>query len=235
MSTSNSFYYKSNIVTSGSSLLFDAGNLLSYPNSGSTITNLSTVSSSVYGILSGSVYTTSGGGAFACSDTVNHISIGNNFDFWSSSFTVSAWVYPTGSGNVNSAIFSTGKDGGEWQWYYWYSNERKFGFQIYDGTLIDNVLPTTVYQTSSWYYVTARYNTANKVMDLFIGSSSIGAATSSKGCKSKVAGYQQRFGGFLNVDWGFPGYMATCQVYQRALTNTEISQNYDEFKLRYGQ
>ena len=129
---------------------------------------------------------------------------------------------------------------------YWYGNSSGNAFTLYGYIRgADSYRSTSGYNFSlnQWYHCVMVNNGALGTLALFINGSLYNSTstatlpydntlTSSAGnigiSKSQVDG-----GGTANYK-AFGGYMACARIYNRALTNAEISQNYELDKTRFG-
>jgi hypothetical protein len=225
------------IVTNGLVLNLDVGRQNSY-NGGTTWTDLSG-RGNTGALVNTPTYSSANGGSFNFNGTNTYITLGTPTSLnITSSITVSSWVnvtsFPT-SGNVGT-IYEKGFDGIYEQTFFRFTiSTLSFGLYSTSGNITysaDYTFGSSIL-TNNWYNVVGQYDgTALKIylngnlvsqfsynLSLFSSSSpvSIGAAF--------ISSSYQRF---------FNGKISTTQVYNRALSAAEISQNYNALKSRYG-
>jgi hypothetical protein len=228
------------IVTSGLQLYLDANNPASYPGTGTTWFDLSGQSNDVVMQNSGSIsYTSSGGGYFSTGATgyFNKAS-GTNIPNGSTPYTVSAWVqlpsgWPGGS-NSHTIIqigstptyngvngFVATSDG--------YLGVGWFNLPSDPGPLITNSW-TPSSPGTNWMNVVSQWDGSTRN----IWYNGVLQATDSVGT---LLGNNSDI--LIGLDYsGFGNYLigniGQALIYNRALTPTEIQQNYTAVRSRYG-
>ena len=220
------------IVTDGLVFYVDAGNSKSYPGSGTTWSDL--VGSNEGTVTNGPVYSSSNAGVFdfdGTNDYVSHTDIGASD--WP--VTLSAWVkYDVGNlpqtvvaqadASVNNQMFGCGTqvEGGLMKptvWTYSY-----YGFQQAKGA-------TTVV-AGTWYHLTAVFesNTSKKMyLDGNLEATLTTSTTFPTGIDNLNIGRFGRLshGGYVN------GQIACAMAYNKALSTSEVTQNYNALKNRF--
>jgi hypothetical protein len=216
------------IVTNGLVLNLDAGQQNSYSGSGTAWTDLSG-NSNTGTLTNGPTYSSTNGGSlvfdgvddYVLTSTINHnIGTGN--------FTYSAWVYPTGlkgagatlcafMGNGNYApTFGFDLNGYPSQLGFFWSGWNGFG---------------TTLSLNQWYCVTM-----TRVGTLITGYLNANACpvTYNVGFSMDNAQYVIGRSGVGYAPDTFKGNIAQVQIYNRALTAAEITQNFNALRGRYG-
>jgi hypothetical protein len=214
------------IVTNGLVLNLDAGQQNSYSGSGTAWTDLSGNTGT---LTNGPTYSSTNGGSlvfdgvddYVLTSTINHnIGTGN--------FTYSAWVYPTGlkgagatlcafMGNGNYApTFGFDLNGYPSQLGFFWSGWNGFG---------------TTLSLNQWYCVTM-----TRVGTLITGYLNANACpvTYNVGFSMDNAQYVIGRSGVGYAPDTFKGNIAQVQIYNRALTAAEITQNFNALRGRYG-
>ena len=227
--------YNPRIVTDGLVLCLDAANKRSYPGSGSTWNDLSgrgnhfTLSGPVFSENNASSYFEFGDdqGDYAYRSTTDVIGglTDITVDMWILITTLQSEIvflsYATSSASNEFLLF---KDGG---------NIRHF----YSNFSVNAALSTSYYNTGNWINLVFRRNnsTANYFFNGIQRTSTAGAGgdTIDTG-GTLVFGQEQDSpgGGFVNSQ-DFPGYINSLKIYNRYLSNEEITQNYLATKGRY--
>jgi hypothetical protein len=214
------------IITDGLVLLLDAGNPVSYPGSGTTWTDLSG-NGNTGTLTNGPTYTSANDGSitfdgvddYILTSTINHnIGTGN--------FTYSAWVYPTGlkngtlcafMGNGNYApSFGFDLNGYPSQLGFFWSGWNGFG---------------TTLSLNQWYCVTM-----TRVGTLITGYLNANACpvTYNVGFSMDNAQYVIGRSGVGYAPDTFKGNIAQVSIYNRALSASEVSQNFNATRSRFG-
>jgi hypothetical protein len=227
------FNYSPKIVTDGLVLYLDAANSRSYPGSGTTWRDLSRTQNSG-DLVNGPTFNSSNGGAITFSGVTDYVTMGTtlNFATYTSGFSIDLWVYPT-SAAAFSSIFSSaaGTGGTDWQVYIWYNTSSQFGTtQRYSSTQND-FNTSNVFAINNWYNVMVTSN--NTTCFIYVnGTLQVSAATGQ--ITNQPASREVRLGNFKNYPAPYTGRVSTCKVYNKALTATEIQQNYNATKSRFG-
>jgi len=223
------FNYSPKIVTNGLVLCLDASNVKSYV-SGSTSWNDLTSNQNIGVLTNGPTFNSSNGGSIVFDGSNDYVKLPNSSIFQLSNFTFNAWV-KTSLTNTNQFIidcssnFSAG---------YGYSlritSGNKIRFWSYDATYyLDSI--TTV-STNTWYNITSTYDNTSGVQKIYINGildlSNTAAGFAISTISYLQIGSAQIFGMYLG------GNISYIQFYNRALSSTEILQNYNATKTRFG-
>jgi hypothetical protein len=222
-----------NIITDGLVLYLDAGNTLSY-TSGSTIWNDLSRSMLSGSLINGPTFAT---GSIVFDGTNDYVALGTTTAIKPSRPTVSIWVKP---GPLTDRFVFDGHyfDGGNGYLLY-VNNTNQFQFWVrnsYNNTQGDGVrtvTSTTTYNNSTWYNVVGVYNGTNAIIyvnGFAQNSGSLSSITYSPNSTAGIANYMTN----LNIGAIFSGSVAIAQVYNRALTASEVLQNYNATKGRFG-
>ena len=217
-----SFIHSPKIVTDGLVLSLDAGNVKSYPGSGTVWTDKSGFNNNGT-LTNGPTFNSANGGSIVF-DGVDDISI-HPSTLYVDNFTLSAWVYKTSSGIqtiiakgnlsfvLNFYLRIAGNSG-------FYGTNASFS-EILIPDLVLNVWNNTVLtydKTSLKYYLNG----------VFINQNNATNTPSSTTSNTTVG----RLGDFNGQYW--TGRIATTQIYNRALSAQEVSQNFNALRGRFG-
>lgn len=249
------------VITDGLKLYLDAYNLDSYSGSGGTWTDLS---NSAYNItITGPTWTTSGGRRYFEFDGVNDYMEGNSdtsiFDMNTSGNTWSFWIYWITSPQLLDGIAVTyldtsGSPSGVNLKYSAFDHRNTdagtgtgagYCFSVYSGApLIDR---RTTYAetvpTGTWTQITTTfiYNTATTAtFKIYKNGSEVTTEdhTLSSGRSWDDLNYRRPFFGAVNLDGSMIRFnnirLGEILQYNRPLTATEISNNYNSTKTNYG-
>ena len=227
--------YNPRIVTDGLILCLDAANKRSYPGSGSTWNDLSgrgnhfTLSGPVFSENNASSYFEFGDnqGDYAYRSTTDVI--GGLTDI-----TVDMWILITTL--QNSIVFLSYATSS-------FSNElllfKNFGniHHYWANSNAVTTLSTSYYNTGNWINLVFRRNnsTANYSFDGIQRASMAGAGgdTIDTGGTLVFGQEQDSPGGGFSTGQDFPGYINSLKIYNRYLSNEEITQNYLATKGRF--
>ena len=214
--------YNPRIVTDGLVLALDAGNIKSYPGSGTTWGDLS--GNGNVGIMTnGPVYSSMNGGTIVFDGNNDNVSIGTNgFSFGSSPGTLSAWAKSAGL-SFSRTIFSYGNaetNGARFLGI----GQNNFYFSGYGSSISASGL-----SYDSWFNLVGVYDGTNASM--YVNGALVAGPTdrSSWNTVASNAGIGKNVSN--NEYWS--GSIAQVSVYNRALSAAEIQQNYNALKSRY--
>ena len=223
-----------NIVTNGLVLYLDAANYLSY-TSGSTIwRDLS--SSNVSGsLINGSTFSSTNVGSIVFDGVDDYASIpGNTAINISGDYTIEVWVNTNTISTSPSVKVITSQWSADPKSMYlgFYPNN----FISHYRTLADNTHYNATFAISSSDFV----NKWNQVVGITSGSVlQIWSNGSLKGSASwpgvaSVPNQPLLISGISPSDQPFSGKVASTKIYNRALTASEVLQNYNATKARFG-
>ena len=233
--------YNPGIVTNGLVLCLDAANKKSYPKSGITITDNIAQNTGV--LIGGITYNSSNNGIFLLDGTTGYIQgsfsqvlFGN-----SNSHTVNLWINKLGTNSSNWAYI-----------YDKYGNTRCPGLLFYLNT---NQLVVEYWQTgvswvnmptgltinqNQWYFISMRVSaggtgaTKSFTVDVYSNTATVSATVSS------TADWDASVNGNLNLGRSISNNTySNCQfgmvtTYNRILSASEVSQNFNALRGRYG-
>jgi len=213
------------IVTDGLVLHLDAGDSASYPGSGTTWTDLSGNGNN--GTISGATYSSNESGYLDFDGSNDYVNLGSFFTF--SNFTISLWVYPGSTQTTYADIFDnnhTGTQNFVCQQNYNNVNQYSFGVSGSSGTSLFTL------SANVWQYLTFTYN--NSVASAYINgafhsSGAPGGPANYVNPILNIARWSSQYGG---RHWN--GRVSYFTAYNKVLTASEITQNYNALKGRYG-
>jgi hypothetical protein len=219
------------IITSGLTTLLDAGFTPSYPKSGTTWTDLSFGGNNGT-LTNGPTYSPDNGGSIVFDGTNDYVSILNNTTV---SFTIGCWINTT----ATSFTGSQGYEGNGIVWSDVGGIANDFVLSIlnnkaswFTGDNTTTINSTTTINTGSWFYITVVKNGTNSTKELFINGISESRGTS--GTSTLTANPNIIIGGNTLDSRYFNGKIAQVKIYNRVLSESEILQNYNAQKSRYG-
>lgn len=224
------------ITTSNLILHYDPSNILSYSGSGTTVTNL--VGGGLNGIMSNITYTSP---YFTYNGSTSQVSIADNtlLEPGTGEFTIEVWFYRT---NTTGSTVILGKfDNGGLASNVSYSirtSTNSLFAQIGKGTgstiNVDYINSTSyTYLVNTWYQVVYVWKPGIS-LETFINGTSIGSVSNSLTSilNSTNPLYLGRYNGG-EYSQNFTGRIGITRLYNRALTSTEVSNNYNSTKNIY--
>lgn len=194
----------------------------------STINNLNT------GILFGGIgYNSSNGGYVTFDDVDDYIGIGKtsgDLGIYDGSYTFEAWVYPTNISAVSgdNAIFGSNQSVSRQGLHLIFRNTN-----IYQGHFSADYSSGTV-SANQWYHIAWTYD---KIPGGSTGTARIyknGELQGNPGTINSWIGTTEIFIGRWATTNYFAGRGAQYRIYNRALTASEVLQNFNSQRVRYG-
>jgi hypothetical protein len=148
--------------------------------------------------------------------------------------TVSTWIYPTATTNPDANVITKA-----YQWYTNFNTDRKIRVGFYTSSSTWNLFySNSTISLNQWCNVVWTYNGANivlyinSILDRTVSETSNIAYGNGINC-NVLLGAEANFCGSPETRY-FTGRISTTQVYNRALSSTEITQNFNALRGRYG-
>jgi hypothetical protein len=226
--------YNPQIVTNGLVLCLDAANTKSYPGSGTTWTDLSGNGNNGT-LVNGVGYDVDSLSFDGVNDYVLVNANTSSIPYGSSPRTVSIWFYTnttTWVENLSNLFFyGAGNDG----------NAFGIDFSTYPsmevytwGSETNDFLFSTTYSQVGWKNITVTYNGATTILIYENGVFTQTFALPSVRNTTTSDVYIGAINPSALDEWYYDGRIATTQIYNRALTATEIQQNFNALRGRFG-
>jgi len=222
-------YTGANIITSGLVLALDAASKNSYPGSGTVWTDLS--GNGYNGTLTNSPTFDSGnGGSIVFDGTNDYVNCGTPLTF-TDSFTINFYFKTTATGSTKVIMGMYNGSGGDWWIGLADFTPNRINFSFGSPTKAD-ISSTNAVNNGAWYNATCVYNKSTNSTLLYING--VLNSTGSVPTTITQAGGNLMIGTFgSSLGFYFPGNIANTQIYNRALSAAEISQNYNATKSRF--
>ena len=223
------FYGTPPIVTNGLVLNLDCGNRLSYPTSGTTWTDLSGFENNGT-LTNGPTYNPNNLGSIVF-DGVDDYAIvlsSSTLNNWSA-LTIGVWFTFSTMDSYYLRLIEKGANN-EWTVGINYATyDYKLFLQDLGGAGLA-IKSTNALNDNRYHYVVITINSnhyCSMYIDGILNSQSQGSTPSSKTGSINIGRYGA--GGYC-----WKGTIANTQIYSRALSATEILQNYNAYKTRFG-
>jgi hypothetical protein len=220
------------IVTNGLVLNLDAANYQSYPRSGTTWTDLSGQGNNGT-LVNGVEYNNSEGGNLIFDGVNDYVDCGNTASLsaigGTTNITVSGWAYYTAYGGGGQPYSVITAKGSPWTWLL-ENPLNTFRFRITAGGADVNVADTSTHLLNTWYNVVGTYDGSN--MRIYVNGvlKNTRAQTGTLATNTVTA----KIGTFQGTNYNVTGKISNISVYNRALSDAEITQNFNAFRTRYG-
>jgi len=219
------------IVTDGLVLYLDAGNGKSYSGTGNTWFDLTSQNNNGT-LTNGPTYSSNNKGVIVFDGTNDNIVVSNISNFnQTTGITVSSMIYATAKiGSYDTFIskytnVDSGTDGLKWilrmenYKVVWYTNTGSFS-SVYSNATIS---------LNQWYYLTGVFNGSQRLLYI---NGILDNSNSTTGTLINNSLTPVRLGS-SGIGEYFKGNIATATIYNRALSNSEILQNYNAIKGRF--
>jgi len=218
------------IVSDGLVLSLDAGNTKSYPGSGTTWTDLSGNGNNGT-LTNGPTYSSSNGGSLVF-DGTNDFVLSSSVATYGNNTTWEAWVYCTADVSTYNMFM------GRYLPYFAFygGNSLYFSNQIAGNQRTIQTATNLSYNT--WYHATftTSYDGVNTTMKIYTN----GVETASGTWAGAQGNYNYKFmigdgnNSADNTWYPFQGRVSNVKVFNRTLTASEISQNFNALRGRFG-
>jgi hypothetical protein len=216
--------YKS-IVTRGLSIHFDASAKDSYPETGTTWTDL--ITSTAGTLANGPTYSTDGGGSISFDGTNDYSYTSNISTSFPGGASLEMWVNLINRDRNQGFIDYGG--GGKYINFYMAGANNLMRWEVINTTGLpyNTITTTTAFQTGVWYHVVGTFNGSNSYLYLNSAQEATTALTNSP-TSMDVSFTIGQYAGFCNAK------IAVARFYNRVLAPAEILQNYNAQKSRFG-
>ena len=225
--------WPTNIVTNGLVLFLDANNTNSYPGSGTTWTDLSGNSNSGT-LTNGPTFSSTNGGSIVFDGVDDQVRLGEVTSALSTSLTYNIWFNPSVIDTSRTLFWDDNAQNGGDSWVQITSGGAIQSQRDTDGFGV--LTSSTTISANNWYNFNMVANgSSGKIF--YINGQNVGSnnvAISTKSGKSYIT-LGASFDGSINIPTGtFNGKIASFSIYNRALTATEVLQNFSAIRTRFG-
>ena len=222
-------------VTDGLVLNLDAGNLNSYGGSGATWSDLSQEGND--GTINGATYDSNGHFTFNGSSSV--VSLDSTPFKFTESFSVSTWVKVNSfAGSYNRVIdmsYYPSSNGAGWALTQYY-NTSTIEFRLDDVAAAASIATNTL-TLSTWYNIVGVYNSVSNLGKIYVNGLEVDSSSTS-GVLDYTGVNNLRIGATTENNSSdtrfFNGDVSKVQIYNKALSSDEITQNFNASKARFG-
>ena len=239
-------FEQTTIITNGLVLNLDASDRTSYPGTGTAWNNISTGINN--GTLTNGPTFNSGNGGYISFDGVDDfVEFGDVLDLGTNSMTVNSWVYTPSY--ATQIIFSKAYAGpGNYRYAAGIANNNAstaFVYGFMQGNGGDDVIPWgsgQSIQINTWFMATYVFERSSNISLYINGSLIFSNRTSTisqwnglnfqSSYPTRVAAYTAGNGTGIIAPWN--GRIGQFSLYFRALTQAEISQNFQATRARFG-
>ena len=223
------------VVSSGLVLNLDAGNVKSYPGSGTTWTDL-TGNANNGTLVSGPTYSSSNGGAITFSGLGDYVTCPSapSYNFGTGDFTFEMWLNQGTAGGSYGHLFSL-PDQNTFTWKTYFDgtlNQVYFYSPSFRSDGVGGIPCTTA---NDWVITTGTWNYL-----VFVRQSAVAYGYKNGILKGTKSGFTTSFSSqILYLGKGYGGEyraksVSAARIYNRALSADEVTQNFNALRGRYG-
>lgn len=240
----NSYYtlWDSSIVQSGLVMNLDAGFKSSYPATGSTWYDISGSGSNNGTLTNGPVFATASGGVINFDGVNDYVDCGNSSTFnQTNALTLSTWVKINSFASTNTIIGKQWCYGNQYSYSLAIDTQGKLQFYYsldggYCGGTFANYISSNSISTNTWYNIVLSFT--NTSVKLYLNGQLISGIQTGINTSLYVSNSPVLLGIYRNLSGTYGdalnGSMGSTLIYNRALSATEISQNFNALKSRFG-
>ena len=218
---------KGKLIQNGLIIHIDPANNASY-SVGDTVAYDLSKNNRNCNLINGVGYSTTGLGSFSFDGTDDLIAIPAITGL--TDFTISIWLQSTGAGSTGATIYNTliGVGGNR---ILVATGASKFVLAQMGGA---NYQTTTTCAFNLWHNMTYTYDSVNDIAQFYINN----IKETSQSNASVTYSVSPRFlGGYNNpiTDYAMKGFISSFVLYDRTLSDIEVSQNYNVLRGRFGR
>jgi len=220
------------VIDSSLVLYLDAANPKSYV-SGSTVWTDVSRGGNNGTLTNGPAYNSSNGGTIQFDGIDDFVVMPSRVvDSTFTALSAECWVKPTNASTClimeNGTAYTTNG------FLLAQETSTQFSFEVF-GSGYDSVIASTTYSINNWYHLVGVW-TAGSIVNIYMnGVLSNGTRTSQGAQTTLLNGNTNLYVGIRPPNSiPFKGNISTAKIYNRALSATEVLQNYNALKGRYG-
>jgi hypothetical protein len=226
--------YNPGIVTDGLVLCLDAANRKSYPGTGTASNDLSNTGNNGT-LVNGVSYSTTNSGIFTFDGTDDTIDCGAASQIGSSltALSVEAVVRPTAA--TTKIIAENGSSFSSDTFYLAQENSTQFTFLVYGEGGYDRADANFNYSTNTWYHLVGVWASGKR--PILYANGNVASAPAGGGSTRTTLqnGNTNLFiGSRNNSSLRFSGNIALMKIYNIELSNSQVLQNFNALRGRFG-
>jgi hypothetical protein len=222
------FNYSPKIVTDGLVFAVDAANKKSYPGSGTTWSDLAGSNNGT--LTNGPTFDSGNGGSIDFDGSDDYVNF-SGFTSVASTGTICQWFKPTISWSNSDPSQNMRLSGIHPNWEFGRTNSQAGGFAFDLGAANSVITSQTIWSNTLWYNMVITWDTGANTSKVYIGGTLDNSGTATNSTSTGTFEIGRSPGGLTQLWYG---NIASVKYYNRVLTATEILQNYNALKSRFG-
>ena len=230
------YYGTPPIVTNGLVLALDAANRQSYVSGSTRWSDLSGNNNSG-SLVNGPTFSTEAGGSIVFDGNNDYVDFGNVLNFSTESYSISLWTYINSSSTNFQTLFAKKGVAAANAGYaiYYNGSIKKLMWSNANGTTIEEYYTSNTIPVDTWINVVKIRNTSASTKGTFYINGQEYSITNNPTGLNVTNNFSSTLHKSSNSStYYFSGKTARIEIYNRALSITEIAQNYNALKTRFG-
>lgn len=220
------------LVTSGLLVFLDAANLISYSGTGTTWYDLSGNTNNAT-LTNGPVFSLANMGYFTFDGINDYAPCSGSNTVTSATFSV--WIRRNGNQvNYTGIFFSRGGVGGNTTGLNFFSTSNTLGYHWNDDSFTYNFNSNLSPPDGAWCMTSVTVTSTVATFYLHQASGITTATNTTSHASSTLAGLNVAYDPAASLNRFYKGDMSICMLYNRALTSSELLQNFNATRGRYG-
>jgi hypothetical protein len=232
--------YNTSTVTNGLVLALDAANTKSYSGTGTNWNDLSGNNNTAI-LTNGPTYSSTDSGSIVFDGSNDSAIVTYAAALTNQNFTISTWIYPLTQTAAIITIADFHHAGSPFQGWVIQSegaiSDRKYYLAYYDGSAfqpvgnfgVGNGIQITI---GAWQNLIYTKNGTSVIG--YLNGEQVFTATAGNANVSYLDSRQLRIGNCVTINRPFNGNISNIQVYSKALSSTEVTNNFNALRGRYG-
>lgn len=184
-------------------------------------------------LINGTTYNSSFGGNMMFDGTNDYVRFSNNTALDSQTITMESWVYLNGTVNQKGFVFEKGSVNTQYSNFFYL--DGNYYFRTKGLSTEDLSIVSASYMTANaWYHLTCTYGAGVKT--IYVNGNQVAQVTGVTGTipTNSTGLFLGCYYNFGSIDFLLNGRIAISRAYNISLTSTQVLQNFDAEKTRFG-
>jgi hypothetical protein len=225
------------IVSNGLVLNLDAAQKRSYPTSGTAWTDLSGNANNGT-LTNGPTFDSGNGGSISFDGTNDYVNFGNPSSLnFTGSMTCSCWFYRESSATTNLRILSKGGGGASTteNGFSFFGSNTNISWSLTNNAVRTIINTGDILNIQTWYNIVGVCDKTTNTSTLYLNGSLITSASlNNTGTMAGTLSFNIGRNSASTGSLYWVGNVSSTLIYNRAISATEVSQNYNAIKSRFG-